>query len=85
MSDNRASAPAVELLDVGVYFRIPTERVPSFKEYVLRRVTSRIEYRDLWALKALNVTIPFRILQRASPKNGPCGILYTLIHSADTS
>jgi len=57
MSDNRASAPAVELLDVGVHFRIPTERVPSFKEYVLRRVTSRIEYRDLWALKALNMTV----------------------------
>ena len=57
MSENGASAPAVELLDVGVHFRIPTERVPSFKEYVLRRVTSGIEYRDLWALKALSLTV----------------------------
>lgn len=57
MSNHGVGAPAIELMDISVHFRIPTERVPSFKEYVLRRVTARIEYHDLWALKALSLTV----------------------------
>ena len=49
--------PPLELLDVSVRFDIPTERILSFKEYVLRRLTSKIERRELWALKNVNVKV----------------------------
>ena len=49
--------PPLELQDVSVRFDIPTERILSFKEYVLRRLTSKIERRELWALKEVNVKV----------------------------
>lgn len=47
----------LELADVSVRFDIPTERILSFKEYVLRRLTSKIERRELWALKEVDVKV----------------------------
>lgn len=47
----------LELRDVSVRFDIPTERILSFKEYVLRRLTSKIERRELWALKNVDVKV----------------------------
>jgi len=35
---------------VAVCYRVPTERVVSFKEYVIRRLTGRIRYQPVWAL-----------------------------------
>ena len=49
--------PAVELMDVAVRYEIPTEKIVSFKEYVLHRLTSRVEYRELWALRSLSLTV----------------------------
>ena len=42
--------PAIALTQVGVRFRIPTDRILSFKEYVLHLLTSRIEHREFDAL-----------------------------------
>ena len=49
--------PPLELQHVSVRFDIPTERILSFKEYVLRRLTSKIERRELWALKEVDVRV----------------------------
>jgi len=47
----------IELSDISVRFEIPAERIGSFKEYVLRRLTAGIERRVLWALKDLSLKI----------------------------
>lgn len=46
----------VHLENVSVRYRIPNERITSFKEYVIRRITQRLRYRDLWALQSINLT-----------------------------
>lgn len=49
---------AIELSDVSVKYRIPTETIATLKEHVVRRLTGQqIEYRDLWALKNVSYSI----------------------------
>ena len=50
-------APVVELTGIGVRFVVPTERIISFKEYVLRRLRKQIQHRELWAIKVVGLTI----------------------------
>lgn len=52
-----AGDSAVELRDIGVEFSLPTETIRSFKEYVLRRIAKGIEYRRLWALRDVSLSI----------------------------
>jgi len=47
----------IVLEDIGVRFVIPNERIVSFKEYVLRRLTSRIGQRVLWALDGVSLSV----------------------------
>jgi ABC-2 type transport system ATP-binding protein/lipopolysaccharide transport system ATP-binding protein len=47
----------VELTGINVRFVVPTERIISFKEYVLRRMRNQIHHRELWALKDVNLTL----------------------------
>ena len=47
----------VELTGIGVRFVVPTERIVSFKEYILRRVKNQIQHRELWALRDVDLTI----------------------------
>ena len=56
-SEGSKSESSMSLEAVGVRFEIPTERILSFKEYVLRRVTARIEHRELWALRGLDLQV----------------------------
>jgi len=48
---------AIRLADISVCFEMPAERIPSFKEYVLRRLTGRIERRQLWALRDVGLEV----------------------------
>ena len=50
-------ADAIELSQVSVQFTIPTERISSFKEYVLRRLTGSIEHRKIWALRDVDLRV----------------------------
>jgi len=54
---SHAVESAIELTEISVRFEIPTERILSFKEYVLRRITSRIERQVLWALRDVDVNV----------------------------
>jgi len=62
-SDSRArSSPvageaAIALTDISARFDIPTERIISFKEYVLRRLMGGIERRELWALRGVSLAV----------------------------
>jgi len=48
---------AIALTDIGVLFHLPEERIASFKEYVLQRLTRRVRYKSLWALKSLSLSV----------------------------
>ena len=48
---------AVELSGITVRFSIPSERISSFKEYVLRRLTGSIEHRELFALRNVSLRV----------------------------
>jgi ABC-type polysaccharide/polyol phosphate transport system ATPase subunit len=47
----------IHLENVGVCYRVSSERVSSFKEYVIRRAQGKINYREFWALREVNLSI----------------------------
>ena len=56
-SSPTAGESAIALTDISVRFDIPTERIISFKEYVLRRLMGGIERRELWALRDIDLEV----------------------------
>jgi len=54
MVANPIGESAIQVIDISVRFEMPAERIPSFKEYVLRRLTGRLEHRQLWALREVS-------------------------------
>lgn len=48
---------AIDLKDVSVRFRLPIERVSTVKEYAIRWLQRRLEYRDLWALRRVTFSV----------------------------
>ena len=49
--------PAIELENIGVNYRVPSERIQSIKEYFIRWVQGKITHRDFWALQEINLRI----------------------------
>ncbi len=47
----------IQLEDVSIRFRIPHERIPSIKEYAIRRLRRSITYHDFWALRHINLEV----------------------------
>jgi lipopolysaccharide transport system ATP-binding protein len=46
------------LLDeVAVRYRVPKERIPSFKEYAIRWLKGDVSYQDFWALQDINLRV----------------------------
>lgn len=45
------------LENVGVRYRVPTERIGTFKEYMIRRVQRKVSHREFWALREVNLSI----------------------------
>jgi ABC-2 type transport system ATP-binding protein/lipopolysaccharide transport system ATP-binding protein len=48
---------AIRLEEVGVRYRVPTERIGTFKEYIIRRLQRKVRNRAFWALKCVNLSI----------------------------
>jgi homopolymeric O-antigen transport system ATP-binding protein len=49
---------AVVLLDeISIRFRVPHERIGSFKEYAIRRLMRRIVVEDFWALRDVSLSV----------------------------
>lgn len=61
MSDTMIYEPqqdsAIVLNDVSVQYRIPSESITTFKEYVIRLVQGKIKHRAFWALKDINLDV----------------------------
>ena len=49
--------PAIELRNVSVQYRLPTERVGTFKEYAIRWLQRKITYAHFWALDDVSFTV----------------------------
>ena len=52
-------ADPVILLDaVSVRYRVPQERIESFKEYAIRRLQGRIGIAEFWGLRDVSLRVP---------------------------
>lgn len=55
--DGSAGETAIRLDGVSVCYRVPRERIPSFKEYAIRWLRREISYHDFWALKDVSLEV----------------------------
>ncbi|MFN3308944.1 MAG: ATP-binding cassette domain-containing protein [Anaerolineales bacterium] len=49
--------PVIILNDVGVRYRLPSEKIPTLKEYVIRTLRGQIKHQTFWALQKINLEI----------------------------
>ena len=49
--------PSVQLEGVGVRFRVPEERIPSLKEYLVHLLTRKLRYREIWAVDRVDLVV----------------------------
>ncbi|MGB9668932.1 MAG: ABC transporter ATP-binding protein [Anaerolineales bacterium] len=47
----------IQLMDVGVRYRMPSEKIPTLKEYVIRTLRRQISHQTFWALQNINVDV----------------------------
>lgn len=52
-----ARAVAVRIEDVSVRYRVPHERIGTFKEYIIRRLQQRVTHDVFWALHQVDLEI----------------------------
>ncbi|MFC2025780.1 ABC transporter ATP-binding protein [Chloroflexota bacterium] len=57
MNGSSPDEVVILLEDVGVSYRVPDERIATFKEYAIRRLQRKVTYRKFWALKEVNLQI----------------------------
>lgn len=49
--------PVILLENVSVRYRVPTERIGTFKEYMIRTLQRRVSHATFWALKDVSLTV----------------------------
>ncbi|OGO15939.1 MAG: teichoic acid ABC transporter ATP-binding protein [Chloroflexi bacterium RBG_16_48_8] len=47
----------IELESVSVRYRVPEERIGTFKEYMIRRIQGKVKDRDFWALHDVDLKV----------------------------
>ena len=57
MDINNQSDDVIRIENVSVRYRLPGERIHTFKEYVIRLIQKRIQFKDFQALKEVNLQI----------------------------
>ncbi len=55
--NNLQPEPVIRLSDVSVRYRLPGERIHTFKEYVIRILQNKLQFKDFYALKNINLEI----------------------------
>jgi ABC-2 type transport system ATP-binding protein len=53
----QADETVIRLENVGVRYRVPSERIPTFKEYVIRIIQRKVSHRDFWALDDVSFNV----------------------------
>ncbi len=56
-SQNETPAPIINLENVSVRYRLPSERIGTLKEYTIRLLQRRVRHRDFWAVHDLSLSI----------------------------
>ena len=51
------ASEVITLEHVGVRYRVATERIFTFKEYMIRWIQRKVQVNDFWALKDINLTV----------------------------
>jgi ABC-2 type transport system ATP-binding protein/lipopolysaccharide transport system ATP-binding protein len=51
------SEHAIHLEDVSVRYRVPSERIGTFKEYLIRWLKRQVQMRKFWALKGITMDV----------------------------
>ena len=49
--------PAIWVKGVSVRYRVPLERIPSIKEYIIRRLKGEVQYQAFLALKNVDLKV----------------------------
>ncbi len=49
--------PVIQLENVSVRYRVPRQRIPSFKEFVIRWLRREVEYNEFWALRGVDLAV----------------------------
>ena len=58
MSEQEMNKDAViQIENISVNYRLPTERIGSFKEYAIRKLQRRVRIEDFWALVDVSMTV----------------------------
>lgn len=52
------STTAIHLDNVAVRYRVPMERISSFKEFAIKKLKGLVDYREHWALRDISLDIP---------------------------
>ena len=47
----------IQIDNISVNYRLPTERIGSFKEYAIRKLQRRVRIQDFWALVDVSMTV----------------------------
>ncbi len=56
-SSQQANSPVIVLNDVGVRYRLPSEKIPTLKEYVIRSLRGQVSQQTFWALQKINLEV----------------------------
>ena len=51
------SNPIIELQNVSVRYRLPSERIGTFKEYAIRTLQRKVKLLNFWALNDINLSV----------------------------
>ena len=54
---NVSLQPYIQLENVSVSYRLPTERIGTFKEYAIRTLQRRVKIQNFWALTDVNLQV----------------------------
>ncbi len=49
--------PIIQLENVSVSYRLPSERIGTFKEYAIRKLQRKIKIEKFWALKDISLEV----------------------------
>ncbi len=47
----------IEVKDVSMRFKMPSEKVDNLKELFIKRISGRLKFKDFWVLKNINLTV----------------------------